>query len=94
MSEIEKIKNEYFSKLDQANELEKINQTKSELFGKNGIISNQFKTMAAKSDVDKKNFASELNILKNDLQSIINRKLENIKIEEVNKKLKNEPRFF
>ncbi len=90
MSEIEKIKNEYFSKLDQANELEKINQIKSELFGKNGIISNQFKTMAAKSDVDKKNFASELNILKNDLQSIINRKLENIKIEEVNKKLKNE----
>ena len=46
--------------------------------------------MAAKSDVDKKNFASELNILKNNLQSIINRKLENIKIEEVNKKLKNE----
>ncbi len=90
MSEIEKIKNEYFSKLDQANELEKINQIKSELFGKNGIISNQFKTMAAKSDADKKNFASELNILKNDLQSIINRKLENIKIEEVNKKLKNE----
>ena len=90
MSEIEKIKNKYFSKINLANKLEKLNQIKSELFGKNGIISNQFKTMAAKSDVDKKNFASELNILKNDLQTTINLKIEKIKIDEINKKLKNE----
>ena len=90
MSEIEKIKNQFFSKLEEAKDLEKINQIKSELFGKNGIISNQFKVLATKSDEDKKTFASELNTLKNDLQTIINKKVEKIKIEEINKKLENE----
>jgi len=90
MSEIEKIKNQFFSKLEEAKDLEKVNQIKSELFGKNGIISNQFKVLATKSDEDKKTFASELNTLKNDLQTIINKKVEKIKIEEINKKLENE----
>ena len=90
MSEIEKIKNQFFSKLQEAKDLEKVNQIKSELFGKNGIISNQFKVLATKSDEDKKTFASELNTLKNDLQTIINKKVEKIKIEEINKKLENE----
>ena len=90
MSEIEKIKNQFFSKLEEAKDLEKVNQIKSELFGKNGIISNQFKVLATKSDEDKKTFASELNTLKNDLQIIINKKVEKIKIEEINKKLENE----
>ena len=87
MSEIEKIKNQFFSKLEETTNLEKINQIKSELFGKNGIISNQFKILASKSDNDKKIFASELNLLKNDLQTKINQKIENIKINEINKKL-------
>ena len=90
MSEIEKIKNQFFSKLQEVKDLEKINQIKSELFGKNGIISNQFKVLAAKSNEDKKTFASALNTLKNDLQIIINQKVEKIKIEEINKKLENE----
>ena len=90
MSEIEKIKNQFFSKLEESKDLEKINQIKSELFGKNGIISNQFKVLATKNDEDKKTFASELNTLKNDLQTIINKKVEKIKIEEINKKLENE----
>ena len=90
MSEIEKIKNQFFSKLEEANDLEKINQIKSELFGKNGIILNQFKLLAAKNDEEKKIFASKLNSLKNDLQTTINQKIENIKIYEINKKLENE----
>ena len=49
MSEIEKIKNQFFSKLEEAKDLDlKINQIKSELFGKNGIISNQFKILSTK----------------------------------------------
>jgi phenylalanyl-tRNA synthetase alpha chain len=54
MSEIEKIKDQFVSKLKEAINLEKINQIKSELFGKNGIISNQFKSLASKSDNEKK----------------------------------------
>jgi len=88
MSEIEKIKNQFFSKLEEAKDLEKVNQIKSELFGKNGIISNQFKVLATKSDEDKKTFASELNTLKNDLQTIINKKVEKIKIEEIKSLIK------
>ena len=53
MSEIEKIKNQFFSKLEETKDLEKINQIKSELFGKNGIISSQFKVLATKNDEDK-----------------------------------------
>ena len=90
MSEIEKIKDQFVSKLKEAINLEKINQIKSELFGKNGIISNQFKSLASKSDNEKKFFASKLNSLKNDLQSIISKKIENIKIEEINKNLESQ----
>jgi len=90
MSEIEKIKNQFFSKLEESKDLEKINQIKSELFGKNGIIANQFKILATKSDQDKKNFSTELNNLKNALQENINQKIEKIKIEEINKKLESE----
>ena len=90
MSEIEKIKNQFNSKLENTTDLENINLIKSELFGKNGIISNQFKALASKSEKDKKTFASELNNLKNDLLNIIEQKIEKIKIEEINKKLQNE----
>ena len=64
MSEIEKIKNQFISKLKEAINLEKINQIKSELFGKNGIISNQFKSLASKSDNEKKNFCIKIKFIK------------------------------
>ena len=43
MSDIKKIKDEYLNKLKKDQSLENINQIKTELFGKNGIISNEFK---------------------------------------------------
>ena len=43
MSDIIKIKEEYISKLKENLDLTNVNQLKSELFGKNGIISNEFK---------------------------------------------------
>ena len=64
MSEIEKIKDQFVSKLKEAINLEKINQIKSELFGKNGIISNQFKSLASKSDNEKKNFFIKIKFIK------------------------------
>ena len=43
MSDIKKIKDDYIDKLNTENNVDKVNNIKSELFGKNGIISNEFK---------------------------------------------------
>ena len=48
MSDIKKIKDEYLAKLNKDQNLESINQIKTELFGKNGIVSNEFKKMGSK----------------------------------------------
>ena len=47
MSDIKKIKNEYLDKLSRDLNIEHINQIKSELFEKNGKISNSFKTLGS-----------------------------------------------
>ena len=54
MSEIEKIKSEYLDKLNSCTNSDKLNQIKTELFGKNGIVTNQFKLIGSKSENDKK----------------------------------------
>ena len=59
MSDIIKIKEEYLIKLKTNLNLNDINQIKSELFGKTGKISNEFKKLGSKSAEEKKQFASE-----------------------------------
>ena len=54
MSDIIKIKEEYLNKLKDNLDLNAVNQLKSELFGKNGIISNEFKKMGSISTEDRK----------------------------------------
>ena len=61
MSDIIKIKEEYISKLNQDIDLNQINQFKTELFGKNGKITNEFKKMGSIPDDVRKRFASDLN---------------------------------
>ena len=46
MSDIKKIKDEYLNKLDSDLNVEILNQIKTELFGKNGKISNSFKSLS------------------------------------------------
>ena len=64
MSEIKKIKEEYLLKLEKVLDQNKLNEIKTELFGKNGIISNQFKQLGSIDENKRKEFASELNFLK------------------------------
>ena len=90
MSDIIKIKEEYLSKLKDNLDLHAVNQLKSELFGKNGIISNEFKKMGSISAEDRKKFASDLNSTKNELQSLIEKKIQDIEINHINIKLQNE----
>ena len=90
MSDIIKIKEEYLNKLKDNLDLNNVNQLKSELFGKSGIISNEFKKMGSVSAKDRKKFASDLNSIKNELQSLIEKRIQDIEINEINLKLQNE----
>ena len=88
MSEIKKIKEEYLLRLGKVLDQYKLNEIKTELFGKNGIISNKFKQLGSIDEDKRKEFASELNFLKKELQNLILKKNENIQNQEINKKLK------
>ena len=90
MSDIKKIKDEYLNKLDSDLNIESVNQIKTELFGKNGKISNSFKTLGSLPNDERKKFASDLNSIKDELQNKIVSKLQEIETKEINSKLENE----
>ncbi len=90
MSYIIKIKEEYSNKLKSNLDRNTVNQLKTELFGKNGKISNEFKKIGSIALEDRKKFASDLNLIKNELQSLIEKKIHDIEINEINSKLQNE----
>ena len=90
MSDIIKIKEEYLNKLKNNLDLNTVAQLKSELFGKNGKISSEFKKMSSIPAIDRKKFSSDLNSIKDELQSLIEKKIQDIEINEINLKLKNE----
>ena len=90
MSDIKKIKDEYLNKLDKDQNIESINQIKTELFGKNGVVSNEFKKLGSVSQEERKKFASDLNYIKEELQNKITSKIEEIQTKEINLKLENE----
>jgi len=90
MYDIKKIKEDYLSKLSGKLNLEEVNQIKTELFGKNGLVSNSFKKLGSMQSEDRKKFASDLNFVKDKLQEKINNKLQEIETIEINSKLKNE----
>ena len=90
MSDIKKIKDEFLKKLNGDLNIENINQIKSELFGKNGKVSNSFKNLGSLPAEQRKKFASDLNFAKDELQEKINQKIREIEIREINSKLENE----
>ena len=90
MSEIKKIKEQYFSKLNELLDQNKLNEIKTELFGKNGIISIKFKQLGTIPQEKRKDYATELNLLKNELQDLISKKTEETQNQEINKKLKDD----
>ena len=75
MSDIKKIKEEFILKLKGNLELNQINEIKANLFGKNGLISSQFKKLGSIAESEKKIFAADLNTIKNDLQNLIVKKI-------------------
>ena len=90
MSDIIKIKEEYLNKLSEVSDLKQINQIKSELFGKSGKISNEFKKIGSLNSEERKGISSQLNATKSELQNFIEKKIKDIEINVINSKLKNE----
>jgi len=87
MSDIKKIKDEYLSKLKLKIDINQVNQIKTELFGKNGLISSQFKNIGAVAETERKKFAADLNSIKDELQDLINLKVNEIETAQINEKL-------
>ena len=90
MSDIKKIKEEYLSKLKSKIDINQVNQIKTELFGKNGLISSQFKNIGSVAETERKKFAADLNSIKDELQDLINSKVNEIETAEINEKLAKE----
>ena len=90
MSDLKKIKDEFLSKLRGKLDISEINQIKSDLFGKSGLISTQFKKIGTIAESERKKFASDLNIIKDELQDLINSKTNELKTAEINEKLEKE----
>ena len=90
MSDLKKIKNEFLAKLKKNLNLSEINKIKSDLFGKNGLVSLQFKKIGTIDESERKKFASDLNIIKDELQVLINSKINDIENAEINQKLEKE----
>ena len=90
MSDLKKIKDEFLSKLRGKLDISEINKIKSDLFGKSGLISTQFKKIGSIADSERKKFASDLNIIKDELQDLISSKINELESAEINKKLEKE----
>ena len=87
MSDLKKIKDEFLLKLKGRLNLSEINEIKSNLFGKSGLITSQFKRIGSISENERKKFASDLNIIKDELQNLIQLKIDEIESIEINEKL-------
>ena len=64
MSDIKKIKDDFLLKLKKNLDLNQVNQIKTELFGKTGLISSQFKQLGKLAEDERKKFAANLNLVK------------------------------
>jgi len=90
MSDFEKKVLEFKNKLDQTQDVKLVESIRSEIFGKNGFINQEFKRIGTLSADEKKNFASSINKAKQELQNIIRSKENEVLNKELNEKLEKE----
>ena len=90
MSDLKNIKEQFILKLKNDLSIDEINNVKTELFGKNGLISLKFKTIGLIAETDRKKFATDLNQIKDELQNLISTKINDIDSKKINEKLEKE----
>ena len=90
MSDLDKISSIFNAKIDSVKTKEDLQNIKTEFFGKNGQITQQFKSLGSLDPEKRKDFASSLNKIKDDLTLQLDQKNIEIETNEINEKLKNE----
>ena len=90
MSDLNNIRLNFNQKITAVNSKDSLQNLKTEFFGKNGLITSQFKNLGTISQDKRKEFASDLNNLKNDLNDQLEKKLLDLETAEINEKLKGE----
>ena len=90
MSDLDKITSVFNAKIDSVKTKDDLQSIKTEFFGKNGQITQQFKTLGSLDPEKRKDFASNLNKIKDDLTHQLDQKNIEIETSEINEKLKNE----
>ena len=90
MSDLDNINSSFEQKIKSVKSKEELQILKTEYFGKSGQITNQFKNLGAISADKKKEFASSLNKLKDNLTSQIENKFLDLETLEISEKLKNQ----
>ena len=74
MSDLDKISSVFNAKIDSVKTKDDLQNIKTEFFGKNGQITQQFKTLGSLDPEKRKEFASNLNKIKDDLNTSIRTK--------------------
>jgi len=90
MSDLDKISSVFNAKIDSVKTKDDLQNIKTEFFGKNGQITQQFKSLGSLDPAKRKDFASKLNKIKDDLTHQLEQKNLEIETNEINDKLKNE----
>ena len=90
MSDLEKINSSFKEKILTVKSKDELQNLKTEFFGKNGQITSQFKNLGSLSPDKRKEFASNLNKIKDQLSSQLELKNLEIETKEINEKLKDE----
>ena len=88
MSDLDKISSIFNAKIDSVKTKDDLQNIKTEFFGKNGQITQQFKSLGSLDPEKRKEFASNLNKIKDDLTNQLEQKNIEIETNEINEKLK------
>ena len=90
MSDFEKKVLEFKNKLNQTQDTKLVDTIRTEIFGKNGLINQEFKKIGSLSPEEKKIFASSTNKAKQELLEIFRSKEDEVLNKELNEKLEKE----
>ena len=90
MSDFEKKCLEFKKRLSDSHDSKEIDSIRTEIFSKNGFINTQFKKLASLSPEDKKNLATSINKIKQELLEILRLKVSTVLNKDLDEKIKKE----
>ena len=90
MENFNQIESDILNKINNISDRSSYEITKTEIFGKKGIITGLFKKIGSLEQDQRKEFASKLNSLKTKVTEILEAKIVDFDQSEIDKKLKNE----